>query len=113
MDLFATPMWTMRASTRAYKIHIVVKNVLICTPYPQSHIQRLEATTGFAGLVSLDSSIPAAGFSQFRASAFRVEFDANLKAKTTHTHSMILRTDDAIGRRSGSDLRVVRSQPTY
>src|ERR1700732_1649697 len=91
MDLFATPMWTMRASTRAYKIHIVVKNVLICTPYPQSHIQRLEATTGFAGLVSLDSSIPAAGFSQFRASAFRVEFDANLKAKTTHTHSMILR----------------------
>src|ERR1700730_4625127 len=100
----------VRASTWAYKIHIVVKNVLFCTPYPQSHIQTLEATTGFAGSDLLNGSIPAAGFLQFHGSVFRVESGATPKAKTTHTHSMILGTDDAIGRHSGRDLEFFRSE---
>ena len=41
------------ASTRAYKIHIVVKNVLFCTPYPQSHIHRSEGLQVFLDLIAL------------------------------------------------------------
>src|SRR6202045_5248101 len=94
---------SMRASTRAYKIHIVVKNVLICTPYPQSHIYRLEGATGFPRPISSNYHHRERR-PQFPVSVFRGESGATPKMKTTRTHSTSPEMDGATYRRLDRDL---------